>query len=114
MGCPVGLKRSPRLPWRSQALVVRHCVLDNESLNPLRMRQGYAKTHGAAVILHVECIVRKPERFGETRHDLGAVIKGVGKLFRVRPVAVPKSRVIRRDEMIVVGESSEQRFEHPR
>jgi hypothetical protein len=64
---------------------VRHCVLDDESLNPFRMSQGFAKTHGAAVILHVERIVRKPERFGEARHDLGAVIKRVGKIVSLCP-----------------------------
>ena len=33
----------------AQALVVRHSILDDETLDSVRMCQGHAKTHGAAV-----------------------------------------------------------------
>src|SRR6266404_5273131 len=52
--CPKG---PPRLPIRTQALIVRHSVLHDESLDPVGMGQGHAKTHGAAVILHVKRVV---------------------------------------------------------
>ena len=47
-------------------------------------------------------------------HDLGDVIEGVGKFFRVRPVAVSEARVVRRDEMIPIGQPREERLELPR
>ena len=65
-----------------------HSVLDNESLAPVRMGQGHAKTHKAAVILHVKRVAREPERFGEVMHDPGIVIERIRDLFRVRPVAM--------------------------
>jgi len=46
-------------------------VLNDESLDPVRMGQGHAKTHEAAVILHVQRVAREPECFGEVIHDLG-------------------------------------------
>jgi len=48
---PIGPKGPPRLPIRPQAFVVRNRVLNDESLDPVRMGPGHAKTHGAAVIL---------------------------------------------------------------
>jgi len=93
---------------------VRHRVLGDESLDPFRMGQGHAKTHRAAVILHVERVARKPERFGEVIHDLGIVMERVREFFRVRPVAVSEARVIGRDQVIAIGKPGEERFEHPR
>src|SRR5204863_31803 len=48
---PIGPKGPPRLPIRPQAFVVRNRVLNDESLDPVRMGPGHAKTHGAAVAL---------------------------------------------------------------
>src|SRR5439155_12236370 len=47
-------------------------------------------------------------------NDLGEVIERIREFFWVRPVAVPKARVIRRDEVITIGKPGEQRLEHPR
>src|SRR5437764_482037 len=47
-------KRAARFPIRAQAFVVRHSVLDDERLDPLRMGQGHAEANGTAVILHVK------------------------------------------------------------
>ena len=58
--CP---KVPPRFPISPQAFVVRDSILDNQSVEPVRMGQGHTKTHGAAVILHVERVARKPECF---------------------------------------------------
>src|SRR5216684_964720 len=54
----VGPKGPTRLPDRAQALVVRHSILDDKTLDSVRMCQGDAKTHGAAVILHVKRVAR--------------------------------------------------------
>jgi hypothetical protein len=103
-----------RVGWCPQTFVVRHSVLDDESLDPVRMGQGHAKTHGASVILHVKRVAREAESFGEMIHDLGVVIEGIGEYFWVRPVAVSETRVIGRDKVIVIGKPGEQRLEHAR
>jgi len=41
------------LPNSLQTFIMRHGVLDDDSFDPVRVRQGHAKTHGAAVILHI-------------------------------------------------------------
>ena len=114
VGSALGPKGSPRLPIRPQAFVVCHGVLNNESFYALRVRKGHAKTHGAAVILHVKRVTREPERFGEVIHDLGDVIEGVREFLRVRPVAVSEARVIRSNQVIVVCEPGQQGLEHSR
>ena len=93
---------------------MRHSVLDDQGLDPLRVGQGHPETHGAAVILHIKRVVRDAQRFGEVVHDLGVVIERVGELLRVRPVAVAKARVVGRDEVIAIGKPGEERLEHPR
>jgi hypothetical protein len=93
---------------------VRYSVLDDEGFDSVGMGEGHAKTHGASIVLHVKCIARKPERFGEVIHDDGEMVERVGEFRRGRPVTVAKSRVIWRDKVITIGEPGEQRFEHPR
>src|SRR5450432_16291 len=61
VGRAIGPKSPPRLPDRAQALVVRDSILDDETLDSIRMGQGHAKTHGAAVILHVKRVAREPK-----------------------------------------------------
>ena len=72
---------------------MRYSVLDDESLDPVRMGQGHAKTHAAAVILHVERVAREPKRFGEVIHDLGFVVKRIRNFVRVRLVAVSEAEL---------------------
>src|SRR5207302_8628233 len=113
VGGAVGPKGPTRPPDRAQALVMRHSILDDETLGSVRMGQGHAKTHGAAVILHVKRVAREPKSFGEVTHGFGDVIERVREFFRVWPVAVSKTEVIGRDKVIAIGKSREQRLEHP-
>ena len=82
------------------------------------MRSGcaksHAKTHGPAIILHVERVAREPQRFGEMIHDVGVVIERVREFLRIRPVAVSEAGVIGRDQVIAIGQPGEERLEHPR
>ncbi len=96
-----------------RSFVVRHRVLDDESFDAVRMSQGYAKTHGASIILHVKGVTRKPERFTKVIHDLRIVTKRIRELFRVRPVAVSEAGVIGRDKVIAIGKPGEERLKHP-
>jgi len=93
---------------------VRHRVLDDERLDPVRMGQGHAEAHRAAVILHVERVAREPERFGEVIHDLGEVIERIRELFRLRPVAVAEARVVGGHQVATIGQPGKERLEHPR
>jgi hypothetical protein len=93
---------------------VRHGVLDDERLDPVRMGQGHAKTHGAAVVLHVQRVAREPEPLGEMIHDLGVVIERIREVFRVRPVAMSEAAVIGRDKVIPIRQPGEERLEHSR
>ena len=62
----------------------------------------HAKSNGTAVILHVQRVARKAQRFGEMIHDFSDVIERVREFFWVGPVTVSEARIIRRDEMIAV------------
>ena len=79
-----------------------------------RMGQGHAKTHGAAVVLHVKRVAREPKSFGEVIHGFGDMIERVREFFRVGPVAVSEAGVIGRDKVIVIGKPGKERLEHPR
>jgi hypothetical protein len=114
VGGAIGPESPPRLPIFPEAFVVPHSVLDDESLDPVRMSQGHTKTHRAAVILHVERVAREPEGFSEVIHDLRVVIERIRKFPRFRPVAVSKARVIGRDKVIAIAKPAEQRLEHSR
>src|SRR5437016_4915635 len=88
-------------------------VLNNESSYAVWVRERHAKTNGTAVILHVKRIPRESERFGKVIHDFGDVIEYVCEFFRIRPVAVPESRVIRSDKMKSIRKPGEEWLEHP-
>jgi hypothetical protein len=90
------------------------CATASWSIDPVRMGQGHAKTHGAAVILHVKRVARERQRFGEVSHNLGVVIERIREFLRVGPVAVSEARVIGRDKVIAIGKPGEERLEHPR
>ena len=107
-------KFPPRFPIRAQTFVVRDRILNNERIYALGMRKRHAETDWAAVILHVKCVTRESERFGEVIHDFGNVIERVGEFFRIRPVAVSESRIIRRDQVISIGKPGEKWLEHSR
>ena len=67
-----------------------------------------------ALVRRIKSVVRVPERFGEMIHDLGVMIERVCERLRIRPVAVPETRVIGSDQMIAIRQSSEERLEHAR
>ena len=89
-----------------------NCVLNNESIYTVWVRERHAKTNGTAVILHVKRVARESERFGKVIHDLGDVIERVCEFFRIRPVAVSESWVIRSDEMKSIREPGQEWLEH--
>ena len=93
---------------------MRHGVLHDERLDALGMRQDHAKPDGANVVLHVQRVARKAERFGEVSNKFGDVIEGVGEFFRVGPITVAEAGIVGCDKMIVIGEPGEQGLKHAR
>ena len=93
---------------------MRHSVLDDERLDSVRMRQCHAKAHRPAVVLHVQRVACEPERLREMVHDLGVVVERVKERFWIGPIAVAEAGIIRRHQMVVLGETREERLEHPR
>ena len=89
-------------------------VLDDEVLDPFGMGQDHAKADWSAVVLHVQRVMRKAERFGEMIHHVGDVIEGVREFFWVRPVTVTEAGIIGRDEVVAIGKAGEERLEHSR
>src|SRR5882762_4772973 len=114
VGGAVGPKGPTRFADSTQTLVVRHSILDYETLDSGWMGQGHAKTHGAAVILYVKRVARERKSFREVIHDFGDVIERVRELFRVWPVAVSEAGIVRRDKVVVIGKLGDERIEHPR
>ena len=106
-------KLAPRLPIRAQSFVMCDRVLNDQSFHALWVHKCHAKTDGATIILHVKRVARESERFGEVIHDLSQVIESVCEFLRIRPVAVPKARVIWSDEMKSVRKPREESIEHP-
>ena len=89
-------------------------ILDDESLDPLRVRQCHAKANRPAIVLHVRSVVRQAYRLREIVDHGSDVIERIFEPLRVRPVAVSEARVIGRDEVIAIGKPGEERLEHPR
>src|SRR4030088_1598461 len=107
MGSPIGPEGSSRFPQCAQTLIVRRRSLNDDRLDPVRISQRHPKAHGAAIVLHVKRIARKPECFGEAIHDPGAVVERIGEFFWIRPVAVSETGIIWRDKMIAIGKPCE-------
>ena len=114
VGGAIRPKGAARLPDCAQTLVMRDRVLNDQRLDPLRMRERHAEADRAPVILHIERIARQADRLDEVVHDRGDVVEGVGEGLRVWPVAMPESRIVGRDQMVAVGKPGEERLEHPR
>src|ERR1700761_3132877 len=99
------------VPKRTKTCFMCSCVLDDQSINPLGVRQGKTESHRAAVILHEEHIVFKAQFNCEVIDDLGNVVERVWKSHWGRPVTVPEAWVIRRNHMVSRREPLEERVE---
>jgi hypothetical protein len=84
---------------------MRHGILHDEGLDPIRMRQSHTKPHRTAVVLHVKCVAREPERLGEMSHDLRVVIEAVRESLWIRPIAVPEARVVGSQKVKAIGKA---------
>ena len=109
--CPKG---AARVPVCAEAGVVRDSVLNDQRLDALGMRQDHAKADRGAIVLHIQVVFREAHRFDEVIHDFGDAIERVGKFLRIGPIAVAEARIVGRNEMITVGQASEEWLEHTR
>ena len=93
---------------------MRHGVLDNDRLHALGMGNRQAHADRTAIIIVVQHIAVQSELLGEIIDDLGQMIEGVMKPGCGRRIAFAEAWIIRRNEMIAVGQQRDQRREHPR
>src|SRR4051812_35236463 len=78
------------------------------------MRERHTKTDRAAIVLHVWRVAIETERLGEVRDDLRIMVERVRERLGIRPVAMSEPWVIRRYEVIAIGQPCNERLEHPR
>src|SRR4051812_18685895 len=114
MHCPVRPKCSSRGPISAKPFVVCYCVLDDQGLYTVRVKNGHAETDWSAIVLHVQRVAAKAKSFSEAVHDLSIMIKRVSKLCRIRPIAMAKARVVWSNQVVSAREPAEERLEHPR
>ena len=114
VGRAVRPERPAGVPQRAQAVGVRDRVLHDHRPDPGRVRGRQPEADRAAVVLHEQGVPAQAELLGEAPDDLGQVIEGVGEAGRAGRVAVAETRVVRRDEVELVGQPGQQRLPHPR
>jgi hypothetical protein len=62
---------------------------------------------------HVQGVVLKAERLREVRNDVRVVVKGVCKTSSGPAIRCDQARIIRRDQVVLIGQARKQRLEHP-
>ncbi len=91
-----------------------HGVLDNDGLNALGIRQGQTKAYRTTVILQKKAVLIKSKQLGEFIDHLGEMIESVVELLRVGSIAMSEARIVWSNQMIGVGEPSQQWLVHSR
>ena len=114
VGGAVRPERPAGVPQRAEPVLVRDRVLHDHRPHPGRVRGRQPKSDRATVVLHEQGVPAEAELLGEAPDDRGQVIEGVGEAGRVGRVAVAETRVVRRDEVEVVGQPRQQRLPHSR
>ncbi len=101
------------LPQRPEPVFVGDGVLYDQRLDPVGVRQRQPEPDRSAVVLQKQDVARETELGGEAVDDLGEVIERIGEDSRVWRIAVPKSGIVRRDQVEGIRQPGEQRFPHP-
>ena len=114
VGGPVRPERAAGVPQRAEPVGVRDRVLHDHRPHPGGVRGRQPESDRAAVVLHEQGVAAEAEVLGEPSDDRGQVVEGVGEAGRVGGVAVPETRVVRRDEVEGVTQPGQQRLPHPR
>ena len=78
-------------------------ILDDQRLNPFRMRERKAKADRAAIVLHEENVAMQIESHRELIHDGRQMVESVREGSRVRRPAMTEAGIVRRDQMVAVG-----------
>ena len=82
-----------------------HRILHDEGIDALRMCQRHAEAYGPPIVLHVECVSAQAKYLREIIDDPSDVVEGLVKLLWVRPIAVAKTGIVWRDQVVLVRES---------
>ena len=83
---------------------MRNRVLDNDRLYTLRMSHSEAHPDWPAIVLLVQNVACQPELLREVVYDLSEVVEGIVELRCGRSVTFAEARIVRRNEMIAVGQ----------
>src|SRR5260370_697020 len=114
VGGTVGPKSAAEVPVFPETGIMRHGILNDQRLNALRVGKSQPKANGPAIVLHVEAIMRQAERLGNMLHHCRNVVEGVREFCMISPIAMAETRIIRRNQVIAVGQALSQRFSGPR
>jgi len=92
------------IPERAQTLLMRNRVLDDDAAYAFGVGERQAETDRPSVVLHEQDVVRDRECCRKLVHHACEVVESIFEAGRRRRAAVAEPRIIRRDEMILVGE----------
>jgi hypothetical protein len=101
-------ERLSDLPLVGKTLQVRDGILDDESLDAFRLREGDPEADGPAVIVEVQAVTVEAHLVEEPGHPVGEPIESVGKLVGRGRVAATEAEVVRSDDVISPRESANQ------
>ncbi len=91
-----------------------HRILYDERLHPLCVGQGNTKANRSTVVLHVKRVARQANSQRKVAHDRSDAVKGIVEPLRIWPVAVAVARIVRRNQVVAVGQPRQQRLKHSR
>src|ERR1700733_5131771 len=98
-------------PLGAQAFLIDIGILDDERLQPLRMRRHDAKADRPAIVMKEEGVWVDLELLEETVDRLGQIVEGVHIRRRRRGVTLTESWKIRCYQMIACCEQGDERIE---
>jgi hypothetical protein len=110
----VSPESTARLPQRPEPVLVGDGVLHDQRLDPLGVGQRQPEPDRSAVILQKQDVPCETEPGGEAVDDLGEVIERVVEDCRVWRIAVPKSGIVRRDQVEGIRQPDQERLSHAR
>ena len=112
MGGAIGPERPRCIPEGGQSLAIGIAVLADNSLDPLRMFNCQAKSHGGSIILDIDAEALEPERVENFFYHLFQVIERIGELLDTWTIAIAVPRIIWCHHMEVFGECRKQVAKH--
>jgi hypothetical protein len=109
-----GAAEQDRAQLVRDAFCIRIGVLNDERRDALRVPGRKAKADGATEVLQIESVALEADALGEGLQHIGEMIEGVRKRVDARASAVAKAGIVRRNEVIAIGQPRDQIAKHMR